>query len=136
MFAPLIKEIRDIDATRTRKLREFGVLLGVVLLLVAVFASKGNSVCSVLSLLFFISAAFAPKVLKLPYRLWMALALIMGFCVSHIILSVLFYVLITPLGALLRTFGKDFLRERSVKHDSYWISSEKEHTLDRYRKMF
>lgn len=56
---------------------------------------------------FFLSFAFiAPRVIYGPYKIWMFIAGIIGWINTRIILGFTFYVLIFPLGFILRTFGK------------------------------
>jgi hypothetical protein len=60
--------------------------------------------------------------LKWVYLIWMGLAFVLGFIMAHIILTLLFLLVITPMGWLARLVGKDFL---SLKLDrtasSYWL---------------
>ena len=63
-----------------------------------------------------------PRVLGPLARAWLALGLALHAIVSPLIMALLYYVIVTPIGLLLRLFGKDLLRLR-VDHDapSYWI---------------
>lgn len=54
-------------------------------------------------------------------RGWMALARALGYLNSRVLLSLLFYVVLAPYGALLRLIGHDPLHRRGGKRDSYWI---------------
>ena len=68
----------------------------------------------------------APRVLKYIYIAWMALAFVLGFIVSGILLTLFFFLVITPIGWVARCFGNDFL---SLKLDrrtpSYWLPRER-----------
>jgi hypothetical protein len=56
------------------------------------------------------------------YRWWMRLASAIGFVNSRVLLAVLFYLLIAPVGVLVRLFGHDPLQRRRKKSgDSYWV---------------
>jgi hypothetical protein len=44
--------------------------------------------------------------------------------VSPVVLAFLFYAVVTPMGALMRTFGKDSMRLRRGGAGSYWIKRE------------
>jgi hypothetical protein len=67
-----------------------------------------------------------PRTLKEVYLAWMSLAFVLGFVISHVILTVFFFLVITPIGLIARCFGKDFL---SLKLDrraaTYWIQRER-----------
>ena len=60
--------------------------------------------------------------LKPLHKLWMTLAVLLGWLMTRIILIVLFYLVVTPIGLLARVCGKDFLnRDFDRKVNSYWI---------------
>ena len=66
-----------------------------------------------------------PAWLTYPNRLWLRLGLLMNKIVSPIALGVLFYVVITPIGLLMRWFGHDPLRLKfKPQSDSYWVKRE------------
>jgi Saxitoxin biosynthesis operon protein SxtJ len=72
-----------------------------------------------------VSGAILPRALKWVYIAWMSVAFVLGFVMAHVILTVLFYLVITPIGLLAKLAGKDFLSlklDRAAK--SYWISRE------------
>jgi hypothetical protein len=72
--------------------------------------------------LFLVSALVAPKVLHPLNVLWMKLALVLQKVVSPIVLGLLFFGVVTPMGLVLRAMGKDLLRLRLDKGlASYWI---------------
>jgi hypothetical protein len=75
-----------------------------------------------LSGIFLLAALVAPPILTPLNRLWTALGARLHRITNPIILGVLFYLVFTPFGWLLRLFGKDFLRLKWVPDgESYWI---------------
>jgi hypothetical protein len=75
--------------------------------------------------LFSLVALLAPDLLSGPNRLWMKFGLLLGKVVGPIALGVLFYGVLTPIGALMRLSGKDPLRlKRDAESQSYWIARE------------
>lgn len=63
-----------------------------------------------------------PTLLHFANRLWMRLGLLLSKVVNPLITGLLFYVVVTPMGVLLRMMGKDLLRLRwSPQAQSYWI---------------
>jgi len=73
-------------------------------------------------LLLLVFGATLPRALKHVYIGWMALAIVLGFFVSNVLLTLFFFLVITPIGLAARCFGNDFLRlklDRSAP--SYWI---------------
>jgi len=75
-----------------------------------------------LAAIFLIAAYAAPGVLAPLNKLWTKLGLLIYKVMNPIVLGLLFFVTIMPIGLLMRAFGKDFLRmkiDRAAK--SYWI---------------
>ncbi|MGQ0675767.1 MAG: SxtJ family membrane protein [Rhodospirillales bacterium] len=75
-----------------------------------------------LALAFAAAALFAPGVLAPFNRLWLKLGLVLHKAVTPIVMAMLFYLVITPMGVAMRLMGKDFLRlKRDPEAKSYWI---------------
>ena len=116
--------------TGDRDLRKFGLLVGGVFTALGVIVLLRHKAHYPYFLwpgavLIAFGAVF-PRALKYVYLVWMSVAFVLGFIVSHVILGLFFFLVITPIGLLARGFGKDFL---SLKLDrqaaSYWIPREK-----------
>lgn len=122
-------EIKNIKSGK-KELREFGITLGVFFGLLGVLFWWRNKPSFLY--LFIASGFFAffglliPIVLKPIQKIWMAIALVMGSIMTRVILSVLFYLVITPIGIICRVLGKDILDLTIDKsRESYWIKREK-----------
>ena len=125
----MIEEIKDIKGDRT-DWKKFGFTMAVILTLIGAFLfwKKHNyfEYCFLLSAAFLIAGLIAPSVLKPVYKAWMALSVVMGFIMTRIIMFIIFYLLVTPIGLIARVSGKNFLEmniDRNKK--SYWIAREK-----------
>lgn len=70
-----------------------------------------------------------PRALTPVYRGWMKFGHVMGFINTRLLLGLVFYLLITPLGTLMRLFGWDSMRRRLQPVDSYRVPS---HAKDRH----
>lgn len=120
----LREEIRNIRSER-RDLRNFGLTVGIALSAfggVFMWAGKGFYLYFL-----FAGAAFiffglsAPSLLKPLQRPWMVLSLLLGWFMTRLILGVLFYAVLAPMGFVLRAFGKRFLElEIEKERKSYW----------------
>ncbi len=128
--------------TGTRELRKFGLTVGGVFVLLGVlFLLRNRS-----SYPFFLGAgavlmAFGgiwPGALKYAYIGWMALALTLGFVMSNVILTLFFFLLVTPIGVLARLFQKDFLaRKWNKQATSYWVPCQTDRkTAESYDRQF
>ena len=76
----------------------------------------------VLAVVFLVAALAFPGVLTPLNRLWMRFGLLLHRIVSPVVLGIMFFGVITPMGLLMRALGKDPLRLRLDKPArSYWI---------------
>lgn len=78
------------------------------------------------------------RLAKLVYRGWMIFAKALGFVNTRILLTLFFYLVITPIGLLLRLFGKNPLNLRlDPEAKTYWSPKAKEpYDPERYKKQF
>ncbi len=66
-------------------------------------------------------ALICPRLLAPLYKGWMKFGHALGWINARLILGVVFFALVTPIGLIMRLFGKDPLRMRTKKSASYWI---------------
>ena len=89
----------------------------------------------VASAVFLALALWAPNVLYWPNRLWLALGLLLNKIMQPIVLAVVFYLVVTPIGLMMRLTGKDPLRLKLDKDaKSYWL--ERDHPPGSMSKQF
>ena len=106
-------------------LRKIGITIGVILLIIAGFLFWKEKESSQILLTFGVTLCILgiviPFILKPIYWVWMIFATILGWIMTRVILSLLFYIIFTPIGLILRIFGKQFL-EFNWDHSkqSYW----------------
>ena len=138
----LIEEIKNIKSSK-KELRKFGITVGIVLGLLGGFLwLKGKDWYYILLALSFFLLFFGiilPIALKPIQKIWMSLALILGWIMTRVILSLMFYLVFFPIGMLARIFGKDFLdQKRDTDVKSYWIlrKSEPQRPKEAYEKQF
>jgi hypothetical protein len=69
--------------------------------------------------------------------IWMRLAVALGYINSRVLLSLMFYLVFTPYGLLMRLFGRDPLRRRGARRESYWISRKvTRQTKEQFERLF
>ena len=86
--------------------------------------------------LFFLGVAL-PVILKPIFWIWMIFATILGWIMTRVILSIMFYVIFTPIGLILRLFGKQFIELKWDKSkDSYLNYRLSKPELGSYEKQF
>ncbi len=118
-------ELKNLDCSQ-KKLREFGLLVGGVLAGFALLfwwrqKSYFPAVAAVSGALIFFGAAW-PAALKPLYRAWMTLAMLLGWVMTRVLLTLLYFLTFTPIAFILKLTGKDFM-SRKIERDkaSYWI---------------
>jgi len=122
-------ELKSLSTT-TRDLRKFGLMVGGVFLVLGGLALWRHKWTAPWLLtpgigLFGLGLVW-PRALKLIYIAWMGLAFGLGLIVSSILLTVFFYLVITPIGLIARLAGKDFLSlKMESTAQSYWHAREK-----------
>ncbi len=80
-----------------------------------------------------------PPVFRLVYRLWISLSVCIGYFVSRLILSIVFFLVITPIGIIMSILGKDPMERKLDKTAaSYWQpkTDQAELTVERYERQF
>jgi len=128
----LKEEIRNIREEKT-DLRKFGLTVGTVLLLISIvlyLLDKDSFIYfGGVGILLLSFGLILPTVLKPLNRMWMILAIILGWFMSRVILFILYYVIITTIGFFLKLIGKDFLHLKIDKSSqSYWEARERKIT--------
>src|SRR5436305_1298830 len=124
-----------------RELRQFGAMLAICLggLAGYNYASDRTLLACLIggTVAAGLLAAIRPGWLRPIYVGWMCLVFPIGWMVSHLLLGGVFFLLLTPLGCLLRGFGYDPLRRRPPpEQDSYWEVRDERHDSRRYFRQF
>ena len=137
----IVQDIKNIKSGK-RELRKFGLTVGIALgIFGGLFLWRGKEYYDIL---FYIGGSFIllglaiPIVLKPIQKVWMTLAIILGWVMTRVILSILFYVVVTPIGLISRLFGKEFLDLKFDKDaQSYWVPKQSPRTdKSDYEKQF
>jgi len=112
-----------------QSLRKFGITMavafGIITMLILWRHKHSILPTSVISVLFLILGLIAPKLLKPIYIIWMKFAFILGWINTRIILTILFYLIFSPIGLVMRLFGADLLDRKMDKRNTYWHKREK-----------
>ena len=105
--------------------RKFGFFFTAVFVVIGAYSFSDETV-TVSYLIFLLAAAFlgvtlisADSLLPLN-KLWMRFGLLLGMIVSPIVLAIVFFGLFTPIGLLMKLFGRDELRLKLTARPSHW----------------
>lgn len=124
-------------------LRWFGLIVLVFFAVVATvvyfrwrahgFAYAAIGIGALLSLLF-----YSVRPLRMPlYLAWMRIFFPLGWLVSHAIVAVIYYLVLTPIGLVLRLVGYDPMRRRFDRRaGSYWVELRRDADLSQYFRQY
>tara|TARA_B100001250_G_C19152917_1_gene508786 strand:- start:59 stop:442 length:384 start_codon:yes stop_codon:yes gene_type:complete len=105
--------------------RSFGIVFFVVFLLIAIYPLINNEELRIwsliISIIFLILGLINSKILTPLNKLWFKFGLLLGRIVSPIIMGIIFFLVVTPIGFIMRIIGKDLLNLKFNKDKSYWI---------------
>jgi len=126
-----------------RELRWFGVLIAVFFGLLGAMAFWRSHTLDTARVLWTVGVSLGAIYYAIPplrrwlFLGWMYAAFPIGWTISHIILAVAYYLMFTPIGLLMRLFGRDALQRRfNADCESYWIERETGTDPGRYFKQF
>ena len=122
----MIREEIEQLKTGPRELRKFGLTVGVVCLILGLwFLYRGKPQFRYFTapgILVLVCGLVLPRSLKFVFIGWMTLALVLGYIVSSVLLTLFFYFVVTLVGLFARFTGKDFLqRKLDSRAESYWM---------------
>ena len=140
MISEIKKQISMLEITR-KTLRNFGLLFCVIFgVWAGIMFLKAKPYWlwfAAVSTVFFLSGMLFPMVFGHFYRLWRSLAFILGWFMTGVILTVVFFVLVTPIGIALKVLGVNLLDEGvQKKSKTYWKKHETVQNKERYQKQF
>ena len=124
----------NLNATNKKKKlqnsnRNFGILFFIVFLIYALWPLLNNSQLKLWSLItaivFLLLGFFIPKSLEPLNKTWIKFGELLGRVISPVVMAIIFFAIVTPTGLLMRLMGKDLLKLKSSKNNSYWIKRKK-----------
>ena len=105
--------------------RSFGIVFFLVFLLISIYPLINNESIRIWSLvvsLIFLGLGILNSNLLLPLnKLWFKFGILLGKVISPIIMGIIFFLVVTPIGILMRLIGKDVLKLKYSDYKSYWI---------------
>ena len=105
--------------------RNFGIVFFVVFLIISFYplTSDGDIMrwSLVISIIFLILGLINSKILTPLNRLWFKFGIFLGRIISPIIMALIFFIVVTPIGLIMRLLRKDLLNLKYNKSKSYWI---------------
>ncbi len=116
------------DEVKLSSNRSFGVVFFIVFLLIGLYPIlKGNDLriwSLIISFIFLSLGLINSRTLTPLNRLWFKFGLLLGKFISPIIMGIIFFIVVTPIGIIMRLFKKDLLNLKFNKKETYWIDKK------------
>jgi hypothetical protein len=108
--------------------RSFGLVFFAIFLIISIWPlldNQGIRIWSlVVSLIFLILGILNSNLLKPFNRIWFHFGMSLGNLVSPIVMSLVFFLVVTPTGFIMRLFGKDLIKLKKNENNTYWVTKK------------
>ena len=105
--------------------KSFGIVFFVVFLLIAIYPlTHGGDIriwSGMISFIFLILGLLNSSILTPLNKYWFKFGIFLGKIISPMIMGIIFFLVVTPTGLIMRLLGKDILNLKYNKNQSYWI---------------
>ena len=118
--------------------RSFGIVFFIVFLLIAlyhlIYSGEIRVWSAIISLILLALGVLNSKILTPLNKLWFKFGIFLSKIISPLIMGIIFFLVVTPIGLIMKIFGKDILNLKYNKTQSYWI--EKKGPKSRMKNQF
>ena len=108
--------------------RSFGIVFFLIFLLIAIYPLTYNSEIRIWSLIislsFLILGIMNSKILLPLNKIWFKFGILLGLIFSPVIMGFIFFLVVTPIGILMRVLRKDLLNLKFSNLETYWIEKK------------
>ena len=108
--------------------KSFGIVFFLFFLIIAMYPlTNGIEIRKwslIISLIFLILGLINSQILTPLNKLWFKFGIFLGKIISPLIMGIIFFFVVTPIGLLMRLLGKDILSLKYSKNQSYWIDNK------------
>ena len=105
--------------------KSFGIVFFIVFFLISLYPLTNQENIRVwsliISLIFLLLGLSNSKILNPFNKLWFKFGMILGRIISPIIMSIIFFLVVTPIGLIMKLLKKDLLNLKFNKTNTYWI---------------
>lgn len=100
----------------------FSLVLAFISFYIFYFHNNISIVIILASITLFLISFIYPKLLSIPNKIWLKFGMILGAIVSPIIMAIIYFAVVTPIGLIMKILGKDLLKQKiNLEKKSYWI---------------
>ena len=108
--------------------KSFGIVFFTVFLIIAIWPLlNGNDIrywSLIISIVFLILGILDSKILTPLNKTWFKIGILLGNVISPIIMSIIFFLVVTPTSFIMKILGKDLLNLKKNTKNSYWITKQ------------
>ena len=108
--------------------KSFGIVFFVVFLLIAIYPLiNGGDIriwSGIISFIFLVLGLLNSSILTPLNKIWFKFGIILGKIFSPVIMAIIFFLVVTPTGLIMRILRKDILNLKYNQNKSYWIEKE------------
>ena len=105
--------------------KSFGLVFFVVFLLIAIFPllkQEDIRIWSlIISFIFLVLGLLNSELLSPLNKIWFKFGILLGIIVSPLVMGIIFFVVVTPIGLVMKLLKKDLLNLKFNNHNSYWV---------------
>ncbi len=129
-------------AVTNAQARKSALLVAAVLLAIAAWnLYRGRPTVVVISgalgALLIVAGLFVPPAARAFHTAWMKFAEGLGYVNSRVLLTLMYYLAVTPYGLISRLAGRDPLRRRAPRGESYWVERKRtRQERERFERLF
>ena len=108
--------------------KSFGIVFAVVFGLIAFWPLiKGNDIrlwSLIISIIFLVLGLVNSKILTPLNKLWFKFGIFLGNFIAPIVMGIIFFLVVTPTGIIMKLLGKDLIKLKKNNEKSYWIEKK------------
>jgi hypothetical protein len=106
-----------------RALYFFRIMISIILLITLLVSSSTIAHFSLATILIFFNLSYYTIYFKIIFKYWILLGNLLGFINSHILFTLMYFFIFTPIGLFFRIIKRDVfqLKMKRKSYDSYWI---------------
>ena len=118
--------------------KSFGIVFFIVFLIIAIWPLlNGYEIrywSLIISIIFLLLGTLNSKFLTPLNKIWFKIGVLIGNVISPIVMSIIFFLVVTPTALIMKILGKDLLNLKKNTKNSYWIKKQNQNI--RMKKQF
>ena len=113
--------------------KSFGILFFIVFLLISFWPLINSQSIRIwplpIALIFLLLGVLKSKILIPLNNAWIKLGEILGLIIAPLVMCMIYFIIVTPIGLLMKIIGKDLLGLKFIKTKTYWIDKKEKFSM-------